>query len=181
MLSFKPPGRFTSYMDSSPLHYSKVSGFLWWNEPESLHLMVTMVKSLFTVIMTNVFKVLCVSIYLALVSVLLLYWTSTCLSLTASSLFRLLSSGVHADPRPLSGVVGPGVLDWEPGDIQGDLEKSARHSGNNMWQNYCRRLVGGNTVLRPFLSLRSRLYLCTRVLVIHHQSEPKYCSNSKYA
>ena len=34
---------------------------------------------------------------------------------------------------------------------------------------------------RPFLNSRSCLYLCTRVLVTRDKSEPKYCSNSKYA
>ena len=54
--SFKTPGHFTSYMDGSPLHYEKIciSLMIWTRKPPSPG-----------------HKVLCVSIYISLVSVLL--------------------------------------------------------------------------------------------------------------
>ena len=128
--SFKTPGHFTSYMDGSPLHYEKIciSLMIWTRKPPS-HGHHDQ-KSLFTVNNINV-KVLCVSIYIYIYISSLgtptLYWTWTCLALTASSLFRLLSAGAHAHPRRIWGLVTTGVQryygDWweDPDDGQGLL------------------------------------------------------------
>ena len=86
--------------------------FINWSCPclgisHLIYLMVIMIRKAVNII--NV-KVLCVSIYLALV-----WGHYISVPDCASSLFRLLSAGVHAHPRTLSGVVATGVLyggDW---------------------------------------------------------------------